>query len=180
MAGEWFDSNYYGGKPDRGFLPLVVVDTEDEAHAVCDALEGECRDAGAMVYWNPREDYPPHEWLRFAAKASEWRDLLTGLHYEAWRGEWWDWLPFALAREALKMAEILQTGGQAREATGKPRKGKRGPYKTDYDGEADRKLAEDWQAAKRSGLRTIAEFCKKRGLNAADVRAAIERDRKRK
>jgi len=57
--------------------------------------------------------------------------------------------------------------------------GKRGPYKTDYDPEADAKLFRDWKAAKAAGTETIAEFCKARGLDETDTREALERHRSR-
>ena len=59
------------------------------------------------------------------------------------------------------------------------RKRKRGPYQTAYDPEADAKPARDWKAAKHNGTRFIEEFAKDRGLDEDDVRAAIERHRKR-
>lgn len=58
-------------------------------------------------------------------------------------------------------------------------KRKRGSYKTPNDRTEDRKVYEHWQAAKRSGVRTIAEYCRGRGESEKKVRAALERHRKR-
>jgi hypothetical protein len=70
--------------------------------------------------------------------------------------------------------------GRRRKGGGKGSKGKRGAYKTDYDPKDDERLHNDWKAAKREGMRIIAEFARARGLDEDDVRAALERHRKRR
>ena len=90
--------------------------------------------------------------------------------------------PPPITREAIEDAADALAGKPetpTRPAGKRKTTGKRGPYKTPYDPKADAKLARDWQAAKRSGTQTVAEFCKDRGLDEIDVREALERHRKR-
>lgn len=56
---------------------------------------------------------------------------------------------------------------------------KRRKYKTRNNPEADAKLWEDWQAANGQGVQTVAEYCRRRGLDEKDTRKAFDRHRKR-
>lgn len=64
---------------------------------------------------------------------------------------------------------------------GEPQGGrrKRRRYNTDNDPKADARLVQAWEAAKRQGVHTIAEFCRERGIDEVDFRAAQDRHRKR-
>jgi hypothetical protein len=82
------------------------------------------------------------------------------------------------AGEAI--VDAVETAGRSESDGCKKRQRKRGRYQTDNDPNADEKLAADWKAAKASGTQTYADFAKDRGLDEGTVKAAVERDRKRK
>jgi hypothetical protein len=86
-------------------------------------------------------------------------------------------------RDELKRlwAELRSEAAKVRaaDASVDPPKRRRGRYLTPHDPEADAKAARDWLAAKRSGTKTIADFCRSRGKDEGELRAAIERHRKR-
>jgi len=62
----------------------------------------------------------------------------------------------------------------------KRRKKRRGPYKTEFDPAADKKLYDDWKAAKATGTRRIGDFARDRGLDELEVQETLERERGRR
>jgi hypothetical protein len=70
------------------------------------------------------------------------------------------------------------TGATAETATGK-RAGRGRPSDPDIDPKADRRLCEDWQAAKHQGA-TRDVFARERGIKVADLIAAQDREKHRR
>ena len=63
-------------------------------------------------------------------------------------------------------------------ASVRPKRGR--PPRPSEDPEKDYRLFKDWKAAKATGIRSIEEFAKRRGEDSYDVRAALDRHRKRR
>ncbi len=92
---------------------------------------------------------------RLAAMSDEDRQLAMEILRRAGSEEE---LQREVQRTADRLVEVLEEVKDKVAGRGGKRKGKkkrRGPYKTDYNPDEDRKLSEDWKAAKRSGYERI-------------------------
>lgn len=94
------------------------------------------------------------------------------------------WTPHDILPTVRGSLERRHAGREALPSAGLPlgkrSRRKRGQYSTAYSPEADARITEAWNAAKRRGTATIADFARDIGKPEAVIREALERSRKRR